>query len=254
MNRTLLIVSSALLVGGFAVFWHYQRLFLTHETGGPPLQVVSALVDIPFGQPVRAEWLTTKAIPQNYLDERHLPASAIRDLIGLPLAQSVHQGEAILRTDLSTLSDARRTLSGTIPEGERAATIVVRPASTFGGLLRPGDRVDVLLTVGDSRDSETWRQVVLLQNVLVLAVGQEFEVRRDEAGGTDEVHMGRATNVTLQVTVEQGSTLALVQEEGTMSLLLRNPSDVVIGAYRDVRRDHIFVAEQRAAFLRTNLR
>ncbi len=249
------MLSGALLLGGFGVFWHYQRLFVANETGGAPVPVIAASVDIPLGQPVRAEWLTTKDLPHDYVDDRHLPASAMRDLIGLPLAQSVRRGEAILRTDLSELSDARRTLSGTIPEGERATTIVVKPTSNFGGLLRPGDRVDVLLTVGNRISNESWRQVVLLENVLVLAVGQEFEVRREDQGGSDQARTGRAANVTLQVTLEQGSTLAMARREGTLNLLLRNPNDSIVGTvHADLRAADIFEQERRVRFLRPHPR
>jgi len=206
MSRTLLLISAALLVGGLFLFWLYKEEFRARETGGPPVAVLAAARDIELGQPIRQEWLTTKEIPQNYVEERHLPASAARDLVGLPLAQTVRAGEAILRTDLSTISDARRTLSGSIPAGMRAVTVLARPTSTFGGLLRPGDRVDVLVTVGTRELQETWRQAVVLENVLVLAVGQEFEVREGfdltstgAQAESREVRFGRATNITLPV-------------------------------------------------------
>lgn len=259
MNRTLLILSAALLIAGFLVFWMYQQQFRAEEAGGPTHEVVAALIDIELGQPVRAEWLTTKEIPRSYLEERHIPASGMRDLIGLPLAQAVRAGEAVLRTDLSSLSDARRTLSGTIPPGQRAVTIMARPTSTFGGLLRPGDRVDVLLSVGNRELPDTWRQVVVLENILVLAVGQEFEVRDaveapttgGSRGDTREVRFGRATNITLQVSVEQGALLTIARQRGGLSLLLRNPNDIQVGrAHPDIFAADVLEAPRRARFLR----
>lgn len=259
MNRTLLILSGALLVGGFFVFWLYQQQFRADETGGTMVPVVAAAIDIQLGVPVRAEWLTTKDIPQSYVEERHLRGSSMRDLVGLPLAQSVRGGEAILRTDLSTLSDARRTLSGTIPQGQRATTIMVRPTSTFGGLLRPGDRVDVLLTVGDRERPDTWRQVVILENILVLALGQEFEVRETAGsvtgrGDSQEVRFGRATNITLQVTVEQSGIITIARQRGSMSLLLRNPNDIRVDTtHPDILAADILEPARRARFLRRTI-
>lgn len=254
MNRTLLLASVALLVAGFLSFWMYQQQYRVEHGGGPTIEVVSALIDIPLGQPVRAEWLTTEEIPQSYLEERHIPATSMRDLVGLPLAQSVLAGETILRTDLSSLSDSRRTLSGTIPSGQRAVTIMARPTSTFGGLLRPGDRVDVLLTVGSRELPDTWRQVVVLENVLVLAVGQEFEVREAMDGsGRDarEVRFGRATNITLQVSIEQGALLTIARQRGGLTLLLRNPNDVRSGGeHPDIVAADVLDAQRRARFLR----
>lgn len=255
MNRTLLLASAALLVAGFLSFWMYQQEYRVERGGGPTVEVVSARIDIELGQPVRAEWLTTEEIPQSYLEERHIPATAMRDLIGLPLAQRVLAGETILRTDLSALSDSRRTLSGAIPSGQRAVTIMARATSTFGGLLRPGDRVDVLLTVGSRELPDTWRQVVVLENVLVLAVGQEFEVREvaeaSSARDAREVRFGRATNITLQVSLEQSALLTVARQRGGLTLLLRNPNDVRVGGdHPDIVAADVLDAQRRKRFLR----
>jgi pilus assembly protein CpaB len=259
MNRTLLLLSVGLLLGGLFVFRVYQDEFRAQETGGPMVEVLAAGQDIELGQPVRQEWLTTKEIPQSYVEDRHLPPSAGRDLVGLPLAQTVRAGEAILRTDLSTISDARRTLSGSIPPGMRAVTIMARPTSTFGGLLRPGDRVDVTLAVGARDFPETWRQVVVLENVLVLAVGQEIEVREafdfsiagTERGESREVRFGRANTITLQVTIEQAAVLTLARQRGILSLLLRNPNDITVAAQRrELGAADIFDPTRRAQYLR----
>jgi pilus assembly protein CpaB len=253
MNRTLLMLSVALLVGGMLVFTFYQQQFRAENGGGPTVDVIAAAMDIELGQPVRAEWLTTKAIPQSYLEERHMPVTAMRDLIGLPLAQRVRAGEAVLRTDLSALSDAQRTLSGAIPSGQRAVTVMARPTSTFGGLLRPGDRVDVLLSVGRRDQPDTLRQVVVLQNILLLAIGQEFEVREagEPGGEAREVRYGRATNITLQVTVQQGATLTLARQRGQISLLLRNPNDIEASSQRsELVASDVTDPTRRGRFLR----
>jgi len=123
MNRNMLAAAGALIFGGlFLFFYVYTTAYTETETGGAPVEVLVALEDIPLGEPVRAEWVTTRELPQTYVEDRHLMAATLRELIGLPLAQSVHAGECILRTDLSPLSDARRTLSGSIPSGLRAMT------------------------------------------------------------------------------------------------------------------------------------
>ncbi len=257
MSRTLLLASAALLVAGLVAFGVYQQEFVANETGGARIEIVVAAVDIQLGQPVLQDWLTTAEVPQSYVEERHIPARDMRDLIGLPLAQSVRAGEAILRTDLSTLSDARRTLSGSIPAGLRAVTIAARPTSTFGGLLRPGDRVDVTLQVGRREFRETWRSVMVLENVLVLAVGQQFEVRDAEAArqtGTPAFRM--ATNVTLQVSPEQAGLLSVARQAqgGEMVLLLRNPNDIAENPEAvDLVAADFADATRRARFLRRSV-
>ena len=251
MNRTLLLLSVALLGGGLAVFQLYMSEYRAEEAGGEMIEVLTAAVDIELGTPVREAWLTTKEIPQSYVEERHLPSTAARDLIGFPLAQSVRAGEAILRTDLSSLSDARRTLSGAIPPGMRAATLMVTTTSTFGGLLRPGDRVDLVLSTGGRELPSTWRGVFVLENLLVLAVGQEFEIRETDSA-EQGVRMGRATNITFQVTIEQGGVLTMARQYGgRMTLLMRNPNDIEVGqVHPDLVAQDIFDPLRRARFLR----
>ncbi|MDW8247501.1 MAG: Flp pilus assembly protein CpaB [Sandaracinaceae bacterium] len=219
-----LIISLLLLLGGTATIYLYQSKFVYEKTGGAFVEIVVATRDIPLGEPIRAEWVGTRSIPAKYVEERHILVGSIRDLIGIPLAQSVRSGEAILRTDLSPLSDHQRTLSAVIPTGSRAVVVEASATSLFNGLLKPGDRVDVLLTVGDLTDRFKWRTSLLLQNVLVLAVGRQLHEERLEEGDRG-YRLGQARSVTLQVTFEEGALLAHAQEHGRIQLVLRNPSD-----------------------------
>src|SRR6187431_1012038 len=108
MNRTFLIVAAALFFGGLFVVSLYQDEFIRTDTGGAPVEVLVAAIDIPLGQPVRDEWIITRLIPESYVEDRHLTFDVRREILGYPLAQEVHAGECILRTDLSPLSDNQR--------------------------------------------------------------------------------------------------------------------------------------------------
>lgn len=254
MQRTPLIGSLALIVGGMVVTWLYQEQFRLERSGGPPVDVVVAAQNIAFGEPVRAEWLTTRSLPQDYVEDRHIPASRIRDLIGLPLAQSVRAGETIMRSDLSHLSEHQRTLSSEIPQGSRAITILATPASAFGGLLRPGDHVDVLLTIGDPMHPERSRTALLLENVAVLAVGRRLHEEETEQGQR-AYRLGQTTSVTLQVTIAEGAMITQAQNDGRIQLLLRNGSDVVErGTRLEITNAHILDRAMREQFLFRGLR
>lgn len=263
MNRNLLSAAGALMAGGLFVFVYvYMNAFMETETGGQPVQVLMALEDIPLGEPVRAEWISSRDLPQTYVEDRHLPVSAMRELIGLPLAQSVHAGECILRTDLSPLSDARRTLSGSIPTGLRAMTIQAFRTALFGGLLRPGDHVDVIVTVGDPQILNMGRTAVILENVTVLAVGQDVHVdgptqpQTVQEAQDRQVRMGQASNVTLEITVEQSALLAQARNQGSIFLALRSPSDEVTSPtpYPDVGPQDVLDAARRWHFQSTGPR
>ncbi len=249
MKRTPLMASVALVLAGIVVMYLYQEQFRVERSGGRPIDVVMAAQDIPFGEPVRAEWLATKSLPQDYVEDRHILANRIRDLIGLPLAQSVRVGETILRTDLSPLSDQQRTLSGDIPQGSRAITILATQTSAFNGLLRPGDNVDVIITIGDPMRASGWRNALLLENVPVLAIGRQLhEEETDE--GRRGYRLGQTTTVTLEVTFPQGALITQAQQEGRLQLTLRNGNDVSERGTRfELQAADIEVQERRERFL-----
>ena len=249
MNRTLLILSGALIVAAGAVYYVYADTYVREETGGERLLVVTAVVDIPFGEPIQAAWLTAEELPETYVEERHLRISEMRQLVGVPLAQSVRAGEAVLRTDLSSLSDQQRTLSAEIPEGRRAVSLHALPISTFGGLLRPGDRVDALLVAGDYRIPNSGRSMVLAQNLLVLAVGQTMGWDRES--DPEGRRIGAQVVVSLQCELDDAQRLTLAHEEGNVQLLLRNANDgSELGEPPEVREAELYDRRYREGWLR----
>lgn len=223
MNRTLLILAGALIVGGLVIFGLYMEAYIEEETGGERVLIVTAAQDIEFGEPMQISWLTTSELPQSYVEDRHLRASDLRRLIGVPLSQSVRSGEAVLRTDLSTLSDQQRTLSGEIPQGMRALGIEARPDSSHAGLLRPGDRVDVLLTVGDPRIPNSGRAVVVAQNVLVLSTNRAVVSSFDDDRNTPTHHA--IAQISIEVGLEDAQRVTLAQRQGMLRIVLRNAND-----------------------------
>lgn len=246
MNHRLFFIASGVLFGaGLFVLSIYQSEFIAAEGGGIPVEVAVATVDIPFGQPVRAEWLATKVLPANYVESRHILASSMRDIIGLPLVQSVRAGESILQSDLSFLSNESRTLSAVVPEGERAYAVAATGTSSFGGLIRPGDRVDMLLTVGTAYGDEGWRNVVVLQNLLVVAVGRAIGGR----GPSRNTSEG-GSNITVLVSMQEAE---LIQESigiGAVQFMLRNPNDEVeLETTRALSMRDIYEDARREAFL-----
>ncbi|MBX3274714.1 MAG: Flp pilus assembly protein CpaB [Sandaracinaceae bacterium] len=249
MNRTLLILSGALLAAGVAFFVVYADAYVEEETGGARVLVVAAALDIPFGRPMQREWLRTEELPQSYVEDRHIRASELRTLVGVPLAQSVRSGEAILRTDVSVLSDQQRTLSAEIPHGSRAMAIEAQQESSHAGLLRPGDRVDAILILGDRRVTDSGRAVVVAQNLLVLAVGQslqsEFDDDRDRPG------QYFTARVSLEVDLEEAQRLTIARQQGRLRLLLRNPNDATeLAAPPEVLEPHLLDRARRQSWLR----
>lgn len=243
MNRKAIIAAVACAVAGLVMLFLYMQAFEEEASGGPPIEVLVATRDIGLGTAVTADMLGSRALPQSYLEDRHIPASEADRIIGVRVTSGVKGGESLLWTDLATTSEQRRDLSGLVQEGQRAITIRADVSASFGGLLRPGDRVDVLLTV--EREPNQFVTVVLLQGRLVLASGADTGAPL-RPGERRTTNTGTVNQVTLSVTLEQAAALALAQEQGRLTLVLRNPDDInTVENPRDTTTQDLMGAEGR---------
>jgi pilus assembly protein CpaB len=86
------------------------------------------------------------------------------------------------------------------------------------GFVVPGSRVDVILSGSPNNSGATDVAKIILENVQVLAAGQNID--QDINGKPQTVQV-----VTLLVTPEDTQKLALASIEGRMQLALRNPLD-----------------------------
>lgn len=124
----------------------------------------------------------------------------------------------------------QEAFSGIMPPGKRAMTIQIDMLSAVGGLITPGDFVDVIATlrVPEESDPEKTKTkeviTVLFQDLQVLAVGALFK----SVGGA-ELYESRqrsmSMNVTLAVSPEEAGLLAFAQSKGKFQLSLRSPKE-----------------------------
>jgi pilus assembly protein CpaB len=125
--------------------------------------------------------------------------------------------EPILASKLSAAGSGA-SIAALLPEGMRAATVRINDVSGVAGFVQPNDSVDVLITrqnAGATRDMQLTD--VLLQNIRVIAIDQQAK----NADGTPKV----ARTATLEVTPIDAQKLALAQEVGSLSLVLRKPGE-----------------------------
>ncbi|MEM9190054.1 MAG: Flp pilus assembly protein CpaB [Myxococcota bacterium] len=222
MNKKALIAAAIAALLGLGMLWLYMKRFEAEASGGPPVSVLMATQDIPLGTILTADMLGVREVPSSYLEERHIRASDAQRIIGIRVSMGVRANESVLWTDLSTTAQQRRDLSGLVRNGMRAITIRADVTSAFGGLLRPGNRVDVLLTA--TRGPNDYVTLPLLQNVLVLAVGRDTGSR-----GNSEREEDQFEEITLSVTVEQAQILTFSgRAVGRLTLILRNDEDLAI--------------------------
>jgi len=222
MNRTAILASLATAAFGFVLLSVYVRQFQREATGGTPIELLATRRDVAVGVPLTEQMLVVRPLPESYVEERQVLASDLARVLGVRASIGLTANQTLLWTDLATTPRDRGSFSSRIPKGMRAMSIATVGRSMFGDLMRPGDRVDVLLTKAKPGPDPRVVTLPLLQNLLVLAVGSSF-------GGTDEEVTGsRSGSVTLLVTLDQASLLAQARRDGHLSLVLRNEGDLEI--------------------------
>ena len=224
MNRKALLAAAVLAMVGIVLLFIYMQRYEHEARGGDLVQVVVATQDIPLGAGLTEEMLGVRAVPQAYVEERHIPVREARRILGIRIRNAVRANEAVLWTDLATTTNQSRNLSGLIQNSMRAVTVNAALSSVFGGLLQPGDRVDVLLTT--QRQPGQIVTITLLQNILVLAVGQDLGGIASEDPEMNA--FGRSNQVTLSATMEEAQLLVQAQQQGSLQLMMRNPDDITI--------------------------
>lgn len=214
------IVGALCMVLGAGCLFVYMEQYEAHVTGGEYVDVAIVSRDVPLGASLDADMLATQRMPARYVEHRHVRASDLPRVLGVHVSTALRGGETLVWSDLVT-SEEHRDLSSLIRDGQRAVSIEANPGSTFGGLLRPGDRVDVVMT---SRTGAHDVATTILQNVLVLALGTDTGAQLVRSGERP----ARAAQVTLSMTLDQSQTLAVAAARGTLTLVLRNPDDIVV--------------------------
>lgn len=224
MHRAMVAAGVSAVLGAVALHLYLER-FEAEAVGGPPQAMVMVARDLLRGEVITEAALTTHDLPEQYVEERHIAASDLSRVVGTRTTAAVPSGSSLLWSDLD-VSQAGRTLSSLVRAGMRGFSLSAG-ATNFDGLLRPGDRVDVLFT--SSSDGSDGASHTLLQNVLVLTVGADL----GSAGKESEAEAREGNGVTLSVTQAQAERLASAEGQGRLVLVLRNPEDMLVDLQAD---------------------
>jgi pilus assembly protein CpaB len=241
MNRHAFFLALVLSVSGALLLLLYMRQFEREMSGGESVLLLMAVKPIERGAIVTDEMLTTRAVPIAYVEDRAVKAAERAKVVGLQASTSLGAQQTLLWTDLAITTE-ERDLSALVQPGRRGFTVRAMAGSddTRGNaLIRPGDYVDVIVTMTNEQSATAEQtSVVLLQRVLVLAVGTD--TGSNERVGAD----GKRTDsgfqservLTLSLNLQESQLLALALEKGRLSVAVRNPDDQrVLGDVPDMR-------------------
>lgn len=142
-------------------------------------------------------------------------------------------GEPILASKISG-DDGRASISALLPDGMRAATVRVDDVAGVGGMIAPGDVVDVLLTrqqSGEGADRNDQYTDIVLEKIRVIAI--------DQVADENKTDPQVAKTATLEVDPVGAQKLALAQKVGSISLALRNVTSIEDGANMTVTQSDL---------------
>jgi pilus assembly protein CpaB len=180
-------------------------------------KVAVAAVPLDFGVDITADKVRFIDYPT-----ASLPAGSFRSMAELLPAgkrrtalRPISTNEPILASKL-TGEGQNATIAALLPDGMRAAAVRINDVSGVAGFIKPNDSVDVLVT-RQTVGADGGEQVsdVLLQNIRVMALDQDAK----SADGQPII----AKTATLEVSPLDAQKLALAQQVGSLSLVLRKP-------------------------------
>jgi pilus assembly protein CpaB len=206
----------------------------------PPAPLTVAVLvaehSLPAGTLMKDEDFTQRAVPSLDVPQGALTSSpeVLGSLRGALLRRYLDAGSTLLAGDILHPRD-RGFLAAVLAPGARAVSVGVDAISGNGGLIWPGDRVDVLLTQElNERIAPLARRIVgetVLTDVRVVAVDQTIAQGAVAAGDNATGHLART--VTLEVTPQQAERAVVAERLGKVSLVIR-AAEAVANANADL--------------------
>lgn len=180
------------------------------------VQVVMASVDIENKTMITDEMLEVKKIHKAAAPENSI--SKKEEVVGKISLVSMFRGDIFIPQKIEEVGGTKAGLAASVPLGMRAITMNVSPDTGVSGLIKVGNKVDII-TILAEESSEMG--VLLLQDREVLAIDNTINhdsVRNPEAG--------YYVTLTLSVTPEEALRFSLAQTIGMNNrAILRNQED-----------------------------
>ena len=182
-------------------------------------EIFVAKSEIGLGDSLKPEVLKLESWPTD-----KVPAGALTKLEETVERRSrtkIYPGEPIIEAKLLAKGEDVADAATMIPKGMRVVSIRVDAVSGAASLIKPGDRVDVLVHLQEntSRGITKTTTKTFLQHVKVFAVDDVF--RRENDGGQTVA----AKTISLLVTPTQAELVTMASELGTLRLVMRSASD-----------------------------
>jgi len=221
--RPMVFFAVALLLGlitSFLVFSWLQneknRLMAAPIPFSKNVPVLVSNADLSWGTKLTPEMMQLQEFPPGAIPEGHFTSlEAIKDRV---LLIDLKRSELLLESKLAPLGTTSGGVAAVTDINKRAMSVKVDDVIGVAGFIKPGDRVDVMVTIEPEGGKQAnMMSKMILENVKVLATGTQMERKgKDEEPKPVQV-------ITVEVDVEEAEKLALASTQGRLRLALRNP-------------------------------
>ncbi|MCY4488412.1 MAG: Flp pilus assembly protein CpaB [Deltaproteobacteria bacterium] len=231
------VVPLAAIVGGA---WWYFRPAPEPKTAArprtpppPPLKplpvVLTAAKDLEVGNLITASDVVWAPLKNGAVQSIHMLRGKTQtaDVIGAVVRRAMYK-----TTPLSWSAIVRPGqygfLAAALKPNHRAVTILLNRATSQAGLIYPGDRVDVILTLKVAEEGagkENTFTGTILEDVRVVAVNRQVESSAGAQKPAGNSSRNGVSTVTLEVLPAEAERLILATSKGNISLAMRSLTD-----------------------------
>ncbi len=218
-NKTWAVLAIALSMGLLAAlaarsYLSTQMEAIQVRAKGQQINLIVAKRDLKKGEKVSKENVAVRPVPTDYAHSIAINPNDFERLNGRVMAYPVKSGELILWGLLE--SKKAPSFSTNVAAGYRAITVPVDEINSISGMLEPGDKIDLMVSMDRKGKKITFS---LLQNVQVMATGQR-SIDDPKSGERRQY-----STVTLNTTPAQAQNIIVARDVGKITALLRNPQD-----------------------------
>jgi pilus assembly protein CpaB len=203
---------------GLVAMLGVQQILSGEQKPKDTVPVLVAKQEIGAGVKLEASQVAFEEWPKE-----NVPAGAVTSVAQYEeraLKVRAYPGDVVLQAKLG--SKGEYGASTTIHKGLRVVTVAVNMTSVHSGMIRPGDRIDVLCTYTNRRPNST----EISRTKTVLEYIEVFAIDRNREGEGNETNKGaKAENLSVLVTPEQAHVLMLASNKGKLQMALRNSED-----------------------------
>jgi pilus assembly protein CpaB len=182
--------------------------------------VTVAAMNIAEGTMVDFEMISTREVPEQFVTASVVKPDSSAYIVNQRIMVPVQAGDPLLWSQFETARSSER-LSKRINKRARAFTVDARSIVSVGGWVRPGDHIDLIISLQDANRKERTSSTTL-QNLQVLATGK---ITQSTNIGLLRKGQQEYQNVSVLALPEEIEILALMNEKAHFQMVLRNEED-----------------------------